>query len=295
MAYTTESILPGAEPRQSAQWSALALNPNDPAVVAQRAKVLSAAWRPPTADRIDFICARAAGRSVLDVGCVAHDEARMVSTSWLHRRLAEVADRCLGVDVLGEAVETMQSRGYDAIAHDLASGLGPLTSRGLFQVIVAGELIEHVANLDMLFATAAQALTADGELIVTTPNPYAPARVRAGQRGDVWENVDHIAYAFPSGIAELASRHGLLLAEALTTEPVRPTFGNPLRSIKRAVRRTRWHRRGFSTTAGDVRPVVLDRRDPLDWLRSAINRQVSSRHQFVGETFIYVIQRGPLD
>jgi len=292
----TEIIVPGASANEAHldRWTTKSADPNNSEVVKDRACVLAAAWRPPVPDRIDFIRHRVAERTVLDVGCVAHDEARMADDAWLHRHLAEVASSCVGVDVLADGIETMRARGYDAVTHDLSSGLGPLKTRGPFQVIVAGELIEHVSDLDMLFATAADGLSADGELIITTPNPYAPARVRAGQRGDVWENVDHIAYAFPSGIAELASRHGLILAEAFTTEPRPRSLGRPVQWLKRTIRHSHWHRRGFSTTMGIVRPVVLDRLDRLDWLNGVLTAKVSSRHQFLGETFIYVVQRGPL-
>ena len=84
-----------------------------------------------------------------------------------------------------------------------------MAATGPFDVIVAGELIEHVGSIDMLFEVARDLLSPTGEMILTTPNPWAPARVAAGQRGEVWENADHILFAFPSGVAELAERHGL--------------------------------------------------------------------------------------
>lgn len=299
MAYTEITHPDTSPPPKSGRpvaghWSTVAPDPNAREVLENRATVLANAWRAPIASRTAFLRSRVAGRSVLDVGCVAHDEARMNSAEWLHRQIADSASSCVGVDVLEDGVGSMQARGFTAVAHDLANGLGPVADFGLFQTIVAGELIEHLGNLDMLFATAAEALTIDGELILTTPNPYAPARVRAGQRGDVWENVDHVTYAFPSGIAELASRHGLMLAEAMTTEPQRRARTRVVRRIKQTILKSRWHRRGYATTLGAVRPVVLDRLDNLDRLRSHLTGKVSTRHQFVGETFIYVVQRQPL-
>lgn len=194
----------------------LADDPNDPVPIAHRARVLEAAWPPDIPDRLTFLESRCRGRSLLDVGCVAHAEARLESDEWLHGRLARVAARCVGVDILESGVEAVRAAGFDAVVHDLRDGLGPLAERGPFDVIVAGELIEHVPDLDMILATAAEGLPPDGELILTTPNPYAPQRVRAGQLGIVWENVDHVSYLFPSGMAELAERRGLVLAQAAT-------------------------------------------------------------------------------
>ena len=282
------------ETHSNARWSALSADPRDAVVLEQRAEVLAAAWRPRVADRTSFIVERCQGRRVLDIGCVAHDEARMASTEWLHRHVAEAALDCVGVDVLPEGVAAMVDAGFTAVVADLAADPNALAGQPLFQVIVAGELIEHVGDLNMLFEVAAKYLTADGEMIITTPNPYAPARVRAGRRGDIWENADHIMYAFPSGIAELAERHGLLLAEATTCNPKRPQRVSPLRWLKRTIRRSHYHRRGFGTTVGVVRPVILDRREWLDRSLDWLMAKMSSRHRFTGETAIYTITRGRL-
>lgn len=302
MAHTEITLPDGAESALTSSpiapapshWTNKSADPNDQQAIADRAAILSAAWRPSVPNRSDFICSRVTGRRVLDIGCVAHDIERIKSPDWLHRRIAQTAESCLGLDVLDDGVAKMRALGFDVISHDLRNGPGPLRARGPFQVIVAGEVIEHVGSLDMLFETAASELTVDGELILTTPNPYAPARVRAGREGAVWENVDHIAYAFPSGVAELASRHGLVLTEAFTTEPARRVFPGPFTWLKRTIRKQHWHRRGFATTAGKVRPVRLDRRDALDWLQARLSAKASSKHQFLGETFIYVIQRDTL-
>ncbi len=296
MAHIDLAASPSTSPetQTSSHWSTTTPDPNDSTAVEQRAEVLARAWRQAVPDRVGYLRHRVGGRTVLDIGCVAHDAARMASGSWLHAHLVEVSESCLGVDVLAEGVQAMREEGFDAIAHDLGAGPGPLAARGPFQVIVAGELIEHLGDPEMLFRAASELLSADGELIITTPNPYSPARVRAGQRGDIWENVDHVTYAFPSGIGEMAARHGLVLAEAMTTTPKRPQRNGIVHSIKSSIRGTRWHRRGFATTAGAVRPVVLDRRDRLDRLRAHFAERTTAHHNFVGETFIYVIKRDTL-
>ncbi|WP_169744236.1 class I SAM-dependent methyltransferase [Knoellia aerolata] len=269
-----------------ARWSDLADDPNDPAALAYRARTLRAAWRDAIPDRGEFIIDRARGRRVLDIGCVAHDVERMKSPLWLHGRVAAAAATCVGVDVLDEGVAHMTSLGYDAISHDLTQGTGPVADRGPFDVIVAGELIEHVPAMDMLFRAARDLLADGGELIVTTPNPWAPHRVRAGQRGDCWENTDHILFAFPSGMAELAERYGLVLSEAATTSPRRvlPSgFRGVARSARRRLRGTAWVRTGYATM-GDGRVVDVPGRMRLSGARTG-------RARFIGETFVYVVRR----
>lgn len=271
----------------SHHWSMIADDPNDPLAIARRAADLRRAWVPPVADRATFLVERSRGRRVLDIGCVAHDVARMSSGQWLHGQIARAAAECIGVDIHSDGVDAMNRAGFRAVVHDLRTGPGPIAEFGPFDVIVAGELIEHVSSIDMLFDIAAAVLAPDGELIVTTPNPWEPHRVRAGQRGDVWENVDHILFAFPSGMAELASRHGLSLAEATTTAASRQH--RTVRQVASAIRRRftgrQWSNVGFSSV-GDPRAVRIG----FGSSRASQLLQRVRRRRFVGETFIYVVR-----
>lgn len=276
-------------PAVTTHWTDVARDPNDPRAIAHRARTLNAAWRAPIPDRTQFILERVIGRRVLDVGCVAHDIDRMNSAGWLHRRIAKAASECVGVDILREGVAHMREMGFEAVVHDLSTGPGPLGHVPRFDVIVAGELIEHVSNLDMLFKAAQDLLTSQGELVITTPNPYAPQRVRAGQRGECWENTDHIMYAFPSGIAELCERNGLVLAEAATTVPKQrrmSTIRESARSAKRRLQGTSWSPAGIATQ-GTLRPIRLRGQGQV----SRGSRRSTS--WFTGETFIYVVRRRP--
>jgi len=280
-----DTAIVGERP-DTAGWREVARDPNAGAALAYRARTMRAAWREPIPDRAEFIIERCQGRRVLDIGCVAHDIERMSSPDWLHRRIAQVADSCVGVDILGDGVRHMISLGFDAIEHDLATGPGPLLEFARFDVIVAGELIEHVSDLDMLFRAARELLAPGGELILTTPNPYAPHRVRAGQRGDCWENTDHIVYAFPSGIAELADRNGQILVEAATTVPDRRAPRGPAgvaRALKRRLKGSGWVLAGISTQGP---PAAVKIRG---WPHHGV-LWGERPARFVGETFVYVLR-----
>lgn len=276
-----DDALPLTKGDRVGRWTDVASDPNAAPALAHRAATLRAAWRPPIKDRVRFLEERCRGRRVLDIGCVAHDVARIDSPLWLHGRLAAVAASCIGVDVLAEGASAMRERGFEVVVHDLGDGLGPIAPEGPFDVIVAGELIEHVESIDMLFRTAREALSPGGELLVTTPNPYAPHRVRAAQLGIVWENADHILYAFPSGMAELAERHGLVLAEAAVTDD-RQRLGliGRLKAARRRLRGRHWVNVGYSTI-GECR---------VRRVRSGRVGTHRLRRRFLGETFVYVVR-----
>lgn len=268
------------------RWFELSDDPNDPSVLRHRAQTLRDAWRPPVANRISFLLSRCKDKTVLDIGCVAHDLRRMANPNWLHRQLAAVAKHCVGVDNHAEGITQMHRSGFNAVCADITLEVDPLLKFAPFEVIIAGELIEHVDSLGRVFEVAKSLLAQDGELILTTPNPYAPRRIRAGQRGYVWENVDHITYAFPSGIAELSERHSLQLVEAFT-DGGRVQLGGSL-GVLRMVKRWifgRGHRIvGFTST--QVIKKITIRRSVWQFIAG-----IECRHRrFVGETSIYVIR-----
>lgn len=213
------------------RWTDFSKDPNSVEAVGYRRRQLSAAWSNEVVDRIDFFRIYAAGQRVLDVGCVNHEGSTMADPRWLHRHIAEVSKECLGVDLLEEGIGEMQRAGFEAVMLDINDGPDEtVRARMPFDVVTAGELIEHLSSPQALFDFAHEVLKPGGQLVLSTPNPYALSRVRAGQLRVTWENVDHVAYFFPAGIAEMADRAGMTLRTAGTATAL-PLGAALLRSI----------------------------------------------------------------
>ncbi len=79
---------------------------------------------------------------------------------------------------------------------------------GPFDVIVAGELIEHVLNVGGLITNAWSLLERGGLLVITSPNPWAITWTPTILLGRYGGNVDHVASFDPYGMAEIADRTG---------------------------------------------------------------------------------------
>src|SRR5712691_2815517 len=86
-------------------------------------------------------------KAVLDVGCVNHDLGNIGGTNWLHRAIVEVAASVLGVDYLEDEIRELAKRGYRVIAADVTK---PIDIEEQFDVIVIGNLIEHLSNFEGL-------------------------------------------------------------------------------------------------------------------------------------------------
>jgi 2-polyprenyl-3-methyl-5-hydroxy-6-metoxy-1,4-benzoquinol methylase len=104
------------------------------------------------------------GKSVLDIGCaggIGDDKDKLT-----HEIIRSVASHVLGVDNNKKAVEMFKKRGYDIIHADAAS----LSIGRKFDVVFAGEIIEHIEDQGIFLENVKKHLRPEGVLILSTPN-----------------------------------------------------------------------------------------------------------------------------
>ena len=193
------------------KWSQIAADPNAKAAKTWRLSVLNAARREPVKNRIAYLEEIVRGKRVLDVGAVAHTAVMAGTAEWLHRAISQSAAYCLGVDVLEEEVKKLQAMGYNVRCADITQE--DLAGEERFDVMIVGEVIEHLGEPGQLFEAGERLLVSGGRMVLTTPNPYYWKRMRNALCR--WyrrvESVDHVTMLFPSGMAELAERAGMEL------------------------------------------------------------------------------------
>lgn len=194
------------------RWTDISDDPNAPAVSRARLDFLQsirlAALIP---DRITFLVGAVAGKRVLDVGVVAHTREAIEDPVWLHAHLRRSAAACVGVDILPDSVGFLQSQGYDVRLADLTQG--PLGET--FDVITAGEVIEHLDAPGLLLKNCASMLPPGGRLIATVPNPwYLNVILKNAFRTSLYvDSADHVAWYDPNAMCELGQRAGLELCQ----------------------------------------------------------------------------------
>lgn len=193
------------------RWLDLTDDPNGAEALDYRRTALHKAYAPPVGDRAGYLASLAAGRRVLDIGVADHVWEDGGKSFQLHRCLAASAADIVGVDILPAAIATLRAEGLAAVEADVCTDNFPTLVGGGWEVIIAGEVIEHLGDIDSMMANVAAVLVPGGRLVLTTPNPYCLRLVTAYLRGRIVENVDHLTYWFPSGIAELADRCGFRL------------------------------------------------------------------------------------
>lgn len=220
------------------RWTEVSGDPNSVEARAVRREQMKRAFRSSGPDRDMHILETCSGMHVLDVGCVDHDIENIgPEHPWLHARIVDSAATAVGIDVVQAGIDRMSVMGYDAHLCDVTQDISPIEDEGPFDVVIAADVIEHLGNPIGLLENAIRLLRPAGKLVLSSPNPHAVGRVRASQLNLTFENVDHTVFLFSSGIAEMASRTGMVLEQYWSADHVDPyilmrhTLGHGLKRL----------------------------------------------------------------
>jgi 2-polyprenyl-3-methyl-5-hydroxy-6-metoxy-1,4-benzoquinol methylase len=171
-----------------------------------------------TVHRLDYIAGLCRGKRVLHVGCA--DDPRTIEKlqrgTLLHGRLSEVAQTLHGIDFSGDAIETLRAAGFDnlAVADIEAIGARRPFNGVAFDVVVAGEVIEHLSNPGLFLEGVKQYLRDGCSLLVTTVNAYCAHRfLYTLLRGRESVNPDHTMYLSRRTLVQLVTRHGYAIED----------------------------------------------------------------------------------
>ena len=119
--------------------------------------------------RFEIISQFCRDKEVLDIGCVQHDVINADLDGWLHHHVVKTSSYTLGVDYVEDAVNALVKRGYNVVHGDVNK---PLSIDREFDVIVIGNLIEHLSNFEGLLNNINRLLKPDGVVLISTANPF---------------------------------------------------------------------------------------------------------------------------
>ncbi len=160
--------------------------------------------------KISFMASYCRGKSVLDLGCVQHNPENYKSRYWLHKAIAAVADQLEGLDLYEEGVESLRQLGYKVHVGDAQNfDLGKQ-----YDVIVAGDLIEHLEDLGGFLRSCKAHLKQDGRILIASPNPwYWKYVVQAFFFAWVKNNPEHTLWMCPFTLSRLTGRYGMEIVD----------------------------------------------------------------------------------
>ena len=159
---------------------------------------------------------------VLDVGC---------SSGYLARPLAERGVRVVGVELDAEAADEARAVCEDVVVGDVETMELPFEA-GSFDVVLCGDLIEHLRDPGSALTRLRPFLRPGGRLVLTTPN-VANWAMRLSLLGGRWRYTDrgildrtHVHLFTRKALVETVEAAGYRIVELDHTAPV-PVVGTP--------------------------------------------------------------------
>jgi len=127
-------------------------------------------------NRVDWIVEQVRNKDILDVGSCGFSWMTRPSwfeRDWVHAVIVRNARSVLGIDIYKEGIERARKFGYHDIIYADAENF---SLNRKFDVIFAGEMIEHLSNPGLFLHCAKRHLRKGGGLVLTTPNARHPQR-----------------------------------------------------------------------------------------------------------------------
>jgi SAM-dependent methyltransferase len=132
----------------------------------------------------------------------------------LHFELEKICSDLWGLDADRRGIEILESHGSKQILQGDLERLSEVPLDKTFDVIVAGEIIEHLNNPGLFLNGVKKFMSKDSILLLTTINAYCAMRFfyygARGKRGKAEPvHPDHVAYYSYSTLKLLLERHDL--------------------------------------------------------------------------------------
>jgi Methyltransferase domain len=172
--------------------------------------------------RVDFIKERCEGKKVLHLGCAnyPYTQDSIDKNMLLHFDLEKIAGELYGFDFDQPGLDILAASGANHLYRADLEKLHDVPLNETFDVIVAGEMIEHLNNPGLFLEGIKRFMHKDSLLMLTTVNAYCGMRFfyyglrgRRGKQEPV--HPDHIAYYSYSTLSVLLKRFSLTIDEFL--------------------------------------------------------------------------------
>lgn len=170
--------------------------------------------------RLDLIGRLCSGKKVLHLGCTNHPYTQdaIDNEMLLHFSLNKAAGELYGFDYDQEGIDVLTAHGMTNLYRADLEKLDDVEIDETFDVIIAGEMIEHLNNPGLFLRGIKRFMNEQTVLVITTVNAYCGMRFFLyGLKGKGGKNEpvhpDHVAYYSYSTLKLLLNRHDLDVSE----------------------------------------------------------------------------------
>jgi 2-polyprenyl-3-methyl-5-hydroxy-6-metoxy-1,4-benzoquinol methylase len=168
-------------------------------------------------DRLAFLIDRAKGKRILHLGCADEHlvDLKLQNSAHLHGQLLKVAKELWGVDVSSEGLSQLRRAGFTNLVHGDVERLDAVTElrNQRFDLIIAGEVIEHLSNPGLFLKGCLSLCSPETELVLTTPNALAYTQPIFACLDREAVHPDHTLSWSPAILTALLKRNGFAIKE----------------------------------------------------------------------------------
>ena len=172
--------------------------------------------------RLDFIRNECRGKKVLHLGCTnyPYTNEAIANGALLHNELEKIADEVYGFDFDQKGIEILEKNGSRHLYQADLEKLDEVPLDKTFDVIIAGEMIEHLNNPGLFLQGIQRFMNAETRLIITTINAYCGMRfwqyfLRGKNGFNEPVHPDHVAYYSYSTLSLVITRRNLAVEDFL--------------------------------------------------------------------------------
>lgn len=165
--------------------------------------------------RDEYLSSLAKNKKILHIGFVDHlpliDE-KITQGNWLHKKLMDVSDICVGIDINKEGIEYLEKKYKykNLYIMDILSDTLPKEIEKIdFDYIFIPDVIEHIGNpVSFLQALREKFINRVDKMIVTTPNAFRLNNLINTLKDVEVINTDHRFWFTPYTLSKVFSDAG---------------------------------------------------------------------------------------
>ena len=168
-----------------------------------------------TVSRVPEILRLCHSKKVLHLGCADVPYTLHRGERLLHKLLAEVTspDKLWGIDLDEKGVGLLREMGFGNVLHGDCEQMAEALKQESFDVVLAGEIIEHVENPGLFLGSIRSIMVPTTELLLTTPNASALKNFLHAMLGEEKVHEDHNYYFSYRTLKQLLERTGFSCEE----------------------------------------------------------------------------------
>lgn len=171
-------------------------------------------------------------KKIIHVGCCDHIpliHEKIIKNTWLHKRISEVASRCIGIDIDTNAIKFIKDHyNYENIFFGdvTAKDKIELISNETWDGMILGEILEHIDNpVEFLSAVRQNYKNNIRKLLITVPNAFCRLNFKNVKNHIELINSDHKYWFTPYTLAKIAYKSGFTVDNFCFTQEISKKIG----------------------------------------------------------------------